>query len=163
MDDVIDRAAGVSPGSALAELRRQRPDVVREAQASHEAVFEPANEGAISRAERAAFGLRIALLNDAPELAEHYRTRLTELGSGGTLAAIVAPGAPEPRDARLAAIMTHVDMVTRAPGTATPEHLRRLAAVGLSPRDIVSLSQLIALVNYQVRVAAGLRLLGASA
>jgi CMD domain protein len=163
MDDVIDTGAGLAPGSPLADLRRQRPDVVREAQESYEAIFEPAYDTSIGRAERAALGLRIALLNEAQELAEHYRVRLDSIDAGGRLAATVASGAPAPADARLAAVLAHVDLVTRAPGTATPDDLAKLATAGLSPRDIVALSQLIALVNYQVRVAAGLRLLGASA
>jgi CMD domain protein len=163
MDDVIDRAAGLAPGSPGAQLRRKRPDVVREAQESYQAVFEPGYDSGVTRAERAAFGLRVALLNDAHELADHYRARLTSLDASGEIAASVAARAPTPSDARLAVLIAHVDLVTRAPGTASPDHLRALAAVGLSPRDIVSLSQLIALVNFQVRVAAGLRLLGASA
>lgn len=163
MDDVIDTAAGLVPGAAGAQLRRQRPDVVREAQESYRAIFEPGYDGGLSRAERAAFGLRVALLNDALELGRHYRERLMGLDPSGALAAMVSPGAPRPSDARLATVIAHVDLVTREPGTAAPYHLGELSAVGLSQRDIVSLSQLIALVNYQVRVAAGLRLLGVSA
>ena len=163
MDDVIDTAAGLGPGSPLAQLRRQRPNVVREAQESYAAIFEPAYDTSISHAERAALGLRVALLNEACELADHYRARLDSVGADGKLAAMVLHGDPEPGDSRLTAILAHVDLVTRAPGRATPDDVRQLATAGLSPRDIVALSQLIALVNYQVRLAAGLRLLGASA
>src|SRR4051812_22337981 len=47
--DVIDEAAGLPPESPLAQLRRRRPDVVRHAQGSYEAVFEPADDGGIGR------------------------------------------------------------------------------------------------------------------
>ena len=163
MRDVIDEAAGLPPESALAQLRRQRPDVVRHAQGSYEAVFEPADEGGIGRAERAALGLRVALLNDAGELAEHFRGMLSTLDPGGTLARAVALDAGAAPDARFAAMLAHADLVTRAPGTATPDHIRALAAHGLTQRDIVLLSQLVALVSYQVRVVAALRVMGGGA
>ena len=40
-EDVIDTLAGIS-GSALAELRRQRPDVVKHLQGSDDVIFAPA-------------------------------------------------------------------------------------------------------------------------
>jgi uncharacterized protein YciW len=60
-------------------------------------------------------------------------------------------------------MLAHADLVTRAPGTATPDHIRALAAHGLTQRDIVLLSQLVALVSYQVRVVAALRVMGGAA
>jgi hypothetical protein len=50
----------------------------------------------------------------------------------------------------------HVDRNTTAPREAGPEHLRQLADAGLGPYDIVSLSQVIAFVSYQVRLVAAL-------
>ena len=60
--DVMDQLANLAPDSPLAELRRQRPDVVRHMQGSDEAIFSPADEAGLSRAERAAAALRIAIL-----------------------------------------------------------------------------------------------------
>jgi len=40
------------------------------------------------------------------------------------------------------------------------EHINALLASGLSPRALIALSQLVAYVNFQARVRAGLRLLG---
>lgn len=160
MDDVIDEAAGLLPDSQLRQLRRARPDVVRHAQGSYEAVFEPAQEGALGRAERAALAIRIALLNEAHTLVEHYRALLRRLDPSGSLADMVVLEARSPEEPRFAAMLAHVDLVTKAPGSATPENLRKLEAQGLTASDIVALSQLVALVNYQVRVVAALRLMG---
>ena len=55
--------------------------------------------------------------------------------------------------------MTHVDLVTRGPGSAERKDVDNLHAAGLSSHAIVSLSQLIAYVNFQSRVLAGLRML----
>ena len=41
MSDVMDTLAGLPPGSPLAELRRQRPDVVRHLQGSDDVIFLP--------------------------------------------------------------------------------------------------------------------------
>jgi len=46
-----------------------------------------------------------------------------------------------------------------APDSATQADLDRLLAAGMTPRAVVSLSQLIAYVNFQSRVLAGLRML----
>ncbi len=53
------------------------------------------------------------------------------------------------------------DLLTLRPREAAPAHLQALRAQGLSERNIVSLSQLIAYVNFQVRLLAGLQLLQA--
>ena len=57
------------------------------------------------------------------------------------------------------AILAHVDCVTMSPDSATQADLDRLLAAGLTPHAVVSLSQLIAYVNFQSRVLAGLRML----
>lgn len=163
MTDVIDDVAGIVEGSRLFELRRQKPDLVRYSEASHAALVAPAQPGGLSLAERAATALRMAVLHRAAGLAEHYRARLRDAGGGALVAAAEAraeaPPLDPPPSARLTAILRHVDRLMAHPATAAPEHLEALRAAGLSPRDIVSLSQLIAFVSYQVRVLAGLRAL----
>ncbi len=42
---------------------------------------------------------------------------------------------------------------------ATEQHIRQLEQAGLTSPQIIALSELIAFVNFQTRVAAGLRLL----
>jgi uncharacterized protein YciW len=149
--DTIDRVAGLAPDSALARLRRERPDVVRHSEGAYAALLDPHDPGGVSRAERHAIAARIATLNDDTALAEHYQRALAALGTGVT------------EDARWAAILRHVDRVAREPRTATQAHLAELGANGLTPHDIVAISQLIAFVSYQVRVLAGLRLLKGAA
>jgi CMD domain protein len=162
MSDVIDALAGLTPGSALAALRRQRPDVVKHIQGSDEAIFSPADDGGLAPAERAAAALRIAELLRDGALIAHYRARLAALDPSGTLARTIEGGA-QITDARWDAIVAHVDLVTRGPGSTTREDVDQLVAAGLSSHAIVSLSQLIAYVNFQSRVLAGLRALQGAA
>ena len=67
----MDQLAGL-PGSPLAEVRRQRPDVVRHLQASDDVIFTPDDDGGLIRAERAAAGLRIAHVLRDTALRDHY-------------------------------------------------------------------------------------------
>ena len=60
---------------------------------------------------------------------------------------------------RLAAILRHTDLLTTDPGGASRPAIDELRAHGLAARDIVTISQLIAFLSFQVRVLAGLRLL----
>ena len=146
--DVMDTLAGLAEGSPVAELRRQRPDVVRHLQGSDDAIFAPAHHGGFTRPEREAAALRAATLLRDSALEEHYRRRLVALGEAHPL-----------NGARGEAIFAHVDCVTMAPDSATQADLDRLLAAGMTPHAVVSLSQLIAYVNFQSRVLAGLRML----
>ena len=155
--DVMDALAGLAPGSALFALRRQRPEVVRHINGSDDALFAPADDGGLSRAERTAAALRIAIVLRDAALCTHYRGRLAPLDPDGGLAAKVAASAAG--DHRLALILAHAERVITAPDAATGADLDGLAAAGLAPHAIVSLSQVIAYVNFQSRVLAGLRML----
>ena len=59
--------------------------------------------------------------------------------------------------------MRHTDLLTREPGAATAAQIADLRTVGLSPRDIVTIAQLIAYLSFAVRVLAGLHLLAEEA
>lgn len=73
---------------------------------------------------------------------------------------IANPGnGAEGADTRLVAILAHVDLVTLSPKEATRANIEKLTAAGLDDRDIVTLAGLIAFVNYQVLVVAGLKML----
>jgi CMD domain protein len=167
MTDVIDDVAGIAEGSRLFELRRQKPDLVRYSEGSHAVLLAPAAPGGLSLAERAAVALRMAVLHQADGLAAHYRARLHAVGGAALVAAAErGPDTPTldlPPSARVAAILYHAARLMAHPESATPAHLEALLAVGLAPRDIVTLSQLIAFVSYQVRVLAGLRVLAQEA
>jgi len=162
MSDVIDTLAGLAPDSPLWKLRRERPEVVTHLQGSDDAIFAPADDGGLTRAERAAAALRSSELLRDDVLVQHYRARLAALDPKGVLAKTVEGGA-QLTDARWDAIVAHVDLVTRGPGAAAREDIESLTAAGLSSHAIVSLSQLIAFVSFQSRVLAGLRMLKGAA
>jgi uncharacterized protein YciW len=150
--DVMDTLAGITDGSPLAELRRQRPDVVRHMQGSDDAIFAPAHHGGLTRPEREAAALRVASMLRDTALEEHYHRRLVALGE---LHPLNGP--------RGEVILAHVDRVTMDPADATKADIDALLAAGLSSHAVVSLSQLIAYVNFQSRVLAGLRMLKGAA
>jgi CMD domain protein len=158
--DIINALASIADGSPLAALRAQKPDVQRHTQGSDGALFNPADPGGLSLIERELVGLRVAKLTDAPEVASRHRARLKALHTDAGLV-----GAAEIGDAktspRLDAIFQFADTLTRHPRAATPAAIERLTSVGLSDKDVVTLGQLIAYLNYQVRLLAGLRALGA--
>ncbi|CAO3424688.1 CMD domain-containing protein [Azospirillum doebereinerae] len=138
--DLIDRLAGLGDGSPLAALRAGRAESRARTQAAHDALLAPRRPGRFPAVERAAVAGRIAALAGQEALAAHYRA--------------LADGA----DAR-PALFAHAERVTLAPRDSRPEHLRALEAAGLDAHGIVALSQLIALVNHQARLLAGLRAL----
>ena len=63
---------------------------------------------------------------------------------------------------RLAAALEHAHMLVLHPRDASPAAMRALEAAGWSATDIVTLSQLVAFLTFQLRAASGLRALGAS-
>src|SRR5579862_7531883 len=141
--DVIDAAAGLAGESPVAALRRQRPDFVRHAQGSHDVLITPPDPAGLSLSERAAVAALVASIEGDAALTAHYH-RL---------------GGAADTSSRRETILRHVKLVTTAPGSATPAALAALRDAGLAPRDIVALTQIVAFVSYQVRVAAGLRAL----
>ena len=152
ISDVMDALAGLTPGSPVFEVRRQRPDVVRYTQASDEAIFAPKDDGGLTRLERLDAALRIATLLNDETLASHYRDLFAEEAGRN-------PQDGDGNPSRRALIQAHVDRVTRDPDSATKADIDGLKAGGLSPHEIVALSQVIAYVNFQSRVLAGLRML----
>lgn len=191
MMDAIDRLAGVEPGSFLDTIRRRKPVTRDNAQASFDALFEPADIGEMSAAERAVVAYFVAGLSQ--EGVAFYRERLSAAapammptldaeigraaGSGpygrfpeGPLSAEDEPGpdyavsAPG-RDAlgpRLAAALEHAHMLVFHPRDAAPAHMRALEAAGWSATGIVTLSQLVSFLSFQLRAASGLRALDRS-
>jgi CMD domain protein len=64
--------------------------------------------------------------------------------------------------ARLAAAVEHAHLLVFRPRDASSAAMRALLEAGWSTTAIVTLSQLVAFLSFQVRVAAGLRTLGAA-
>jgi CMD domain protein len=157
---VINQLAGIGFDSPLGQLRAQRPEIVRYAQGSYDALLEPEDLAGVSRYERELIGLRVAYLTNTPALTVWHRDRLRSLGASDTeLAQIEDFPQQSGLSARQIAILEHTDRLTRTPLLATPEHIAELKAAGLSARDIVTISQLIAFLSFQLRTLVGLRVL----
>lgn len=159
---LIETLSGADPG--LAGVLAERAEILGLSQAAHDAVLLPREPGGLGHAERAALAARMARANADEMLADHYRELLRRAGESPALLAIANDAAPAAdTDTRLRAIIRHADLVTLSPKDATKADIAALKTAGLSEPDIVRLAELIAFVNYQARVIAGLRLLGAVA
>lgn len=159
--DMMNQLAGLAPTSALAAVRALRPDVVRHSQGSYDTLIAPPAATGLTLVERALVALRVAVLTESQTLVAHYHQRLVALGvSASMLGAVTERDGTTVPDLRTAAIIRHVDLLTSAPGQATPADLQQLQAAGLSGPEIVTLSQLIAFLSFQVRVLPVLSLLG---
>ncbi|TPW29115.1 CMD domain protein [Martelella alba] len=154
--DVIDKVLGSD--ADLTALRAKREKIRALTQASHDAALKPKDPGNFSYGLRAALAQRMAGLWHADELVVHYRALLAETGEKG-LEPLSEPGFIPGSDPRLAAILAHVDLITLEPKQASRANIEKLYAVGLSDKDIVTLASLIAFINYQVLVVAGLKML----
>lgn len=73
----------------------------------------------------------------------------------------VLSGYEEILGARLSAALEHAHLLVFRPRDASPAALQKLLDAGWSTTDIVTLSQLVAFLSFQIRVVAGLRALAA--
>lgn len=189
--DVIDLLAGIAPGSPLDSVRAGRPQARIHAQATYDGLFSPASEADASRRERLAIACFVAQLHGEPEIARHYERLLegeAALQEAVRTAAAAGEGegpygrypegplsredrsgphhriAPPLREAlgrRLATALEHAHMLVFHPRDASPAHLQALIDAGWSTTGIVTISQLVAFLSYQIRVVTGLRVLKA--
>lgn len=158
--DVIDTVLELDKFPDLKKLREQRGKLKHLTQTSYAAALLPADPRNFSYGLRAALAARIARLWTSAELARHYESLLSGQDSRSKDASVADPAfKPGDEDPRLAAITAHVDLVTLSPKEATRANIDKLSVVGLDDRDIVTLAGLIAFVNYQVLVVAGLKML----
>ena len=148
--DLIEDILGIAPGSPLAALHRRRPEALRHSQGAYEELLRPADPGGVSYAERAALALRVALREGEAALAARYRALLERAGTARAEieAAEALSGAAATAGERLAALLRHADLVALRPGECGQADIDRLAAFGLSPRDVVAVTQLVAFVPY---------------
>ncbi|TGQ35625.1 hypothetical protein [Mesorhizobium sp. M00.F.Ca.ET.216.01.1.1] len=157
MIDAMDKAAGLSPDDALFSARRFRPEFVQGAEECLLSVLLPANDHGLAASLRVALARRMAALNADQALMVEYNAQLADLDPTEQLLAL-AQGATD-LDEPLATIARHVDLITLTPNKAEASDITRLAQAGLNNPQIVALSELIAFVNFQTRVATGLRLM----
>ncbi|MDP2329240.1 MAG: CMD domain protein [Reyranella sp.] len=188
--DVIDALVGIAPGSKLDAIRAQRSEARKHAQASYLGLFEPGDPGGVTAEERLAVASFVAGLHGEPQTDAFYSSKLaaalratitaevavarTKGPYGrfpkGPLSVEDAPGpiyrvAEAGRAAlgkRLVAAFEHTHMLVFHPRDAAPPSLQALLDAGWSTTDIVTLSQLVAFLAYQIRVVAGLSTLARS-
>ena len=157
MIDAMDKATGLSPEDALFATRRFRPEFVQGAEECRLSVLRPANDQGLAPNLRVALARRMAALNADPILMAEYDVQLAQLEPTEQLLAL-ARGETDLEEP-LATIAKHVDLITLTPKKAEASHIALLAGAGLNNPQIVALSELIAFVNFQTRVATGLRLM----
>ncbi|WP_419343688.1 CMD domain protein [Achromobacter sp. PD1] len=155
-DDLVDRLIGLAPGAKTYEVRHFREKVAAATQGSYDALFDPALPG-LSLAERLLVALYATRITPSPLLAAHYRARLAD--AGATPADIAVAESGRPADAatpRLAAILEFTRKLIEKPVEGDEAALKTLPAAGVSTPAVVTLSQLVAFLSYQVRLVAGL-------
>ena len=179
--DALDRLAGIQPGSPLDTIRRRKPVTRDNAQTSYDALLAPDDLTEMSAAERAAVAYFVAGLHQDVSALAFYRERVSDpapldteiaraAGTGpyghfppGPLSVEDEPGpdyTPQAiADPRLSAALAHTHMLVLHPRDAAPAHMRALDAAGWSATGIVTLSQLVSFLSFQLRAAAGLRAL----
>jgi CMD domain protein len=182
--DVIDLLAGIEPGSSLSGIRARRLQARENAQKSYVALFEPVDFGdfaAVVHDEPAAASFYLAKLAktaDRLEPVEALKAEIERAKTEGPYGAFpagplsvedklgliyrVAGDGQRVLGARLAAALEHAHLLVFRPRDASSAAMQALLEAGWSSSAIVTLSQLVAFLSFQVRAAAGLRTLGAS-
>lgn len=161
--DVIDRILAVQPGSPIARLRGQKPQLARELQAYYDALFAPSEVSLAELAllDRFLIAARVGSHSGSTAVVDWYVGQATQAGAGADLIERVldlSDSWSEPT--RTSAAIRHADMLTKSPSQASASDLQVLRDENFSPAGIVTLSQVVAFVSYQLRLIAGLRALG---
>jgi CMD domain protein len=190
--DVVDELVGIAPGSPLDAIRRARPQQREHSQVAHDALLDPLPSSAahVSSQERAAVAVYVAALHAAPALVERYGAGLEpdlraavlalasrtavpgpygeydaatlEHESVDGLVARALPGERERLGERLAAALEHAHLLVLRPRESGADDLQRLLDAGWDTTGVVTLSQLVSYLAYQVRLVHGLGVLVAA-
>jgi uncharacterized protein YciW len=146
-------AAGIAPDGPLADAIAARAKVLEMTQAAEDAVLAPRDTGGFSHDVRAALAARLARLNGDGALADRYAARIS---GDATLADPGESGTAQ----GLAPVVAFMDKVAARTREVAAEDIAALQAAGISDADIVRLAELNAFMAYQIRLVAGLRLMG---
>ena len=151
------KAAGISLSPALTEVLLGRSDLIELSQQAHNACLKPQEPGGITYTYRAALAGRIASLHEEFELADHYKSMIPTddpaIRNVDQSLSVSYPGTIE-------AMIKHSDIVTKNPRNVDDADIKTLEVNGLTTSDIVRLSEIIAFMNYAIRVIKGIRLMG---
>lgn len=164
--DVVSAILGASDRGRVAELRNRKPEQIGELQNYYLALFEPEEISAreLPLASRYLVAIRVASHTHSQAVANWYADLARTAGvDENAIVRAANVGSTWSDLTPLGAAIRHADLLTTQPSAAQPADLRALKEAGYSPAGIVSLSQTIAFVNYQLRFIAGLRALGGAA
>jgi CMD domain protein len=187
--DVIDQLVGITPGDELDTLRNQRPNARDNAQASFDSLLHADELEHASQLERVAIAYWALALSQAPSTPFYRALLAAEDDSTAAILDAALPDAltsgpygdypegpltieniagphwqPSPSLAaavgpRLAAALAHTHLLVYRPRDSSAEALQALLDAGWSTTGIVTLSQLVAFLSFQLRVVAGLTVL----
>lgn len=183
--DVIDFLAELRPESAL---RAARPSARLYAQKSYEALFVSPREGLMPLGERLAIALFVAELHRDTPSRNHFGALITETHGVEFAAAIsaaaesglthgpygafpVGPLSVEDKKgstytadqiafgSRLTTALEYAHLIIFHPRDADRATIQKLLTAGWSATDIVTLSQIVSFLSFQIRAGVGLRIL----
>jgi uncharacterized peroxidase-related enzyme len=111
----------------------------------------------LSRAEREAIAVVVSATNDCEYCVEHHTEALRRyIKDEEILQTLAMSDGLEELEPRLGNIVIHAEKLTSAPQAMTESDLDPLRAEGLSDRDILDLSLIVAYFNFVNRIALGL-------
>ena len=111
----------------------------------------------ISRAEREAIAVVVSATNECAYCVNHHAEALRRyVKDEETLDMLMSADGLETLEPRLSNIVRHAEKLTSAPDAMTESDLGELRAVGLSDRDILDVSLIVAYFNFVNRIALGL-------
>ena len=111
----------------------------------------------LSRSEREAVAVVVSATNECAYCVNHHAEALRRyVKDDETLEMLMTADGLETLEPRLSNIVRHAEKLTSAPYAMTESDLGELRAVGLSDRDILDLSLIVAYFNFVNRIALGL-------
>lgn len=114
-------------------------------------------ESGLSRSEREAVAVVVSATNDCAYCVNHHAEALRRyVKDEETLEMLMSADGLETLEPRLSNIVRHAEKLTSAPDAMTESDLGELRAVGLTDRDILDVSLIVAYFNFVNRIALGL-------
>ncbi|WP_395542428.1 hypothetical protein [Neotabrizicola sp. sgz301269] len=155
LETSVTKAAGITAGNPIAGAIRERSEIFAQTATAEGAVLRPRRPGRLTHDLRAALAARIATANGEAAEAQRYAADVQD----AALKALAVPGTLSP-DPWVQAIVAFTDKVATSPRDIVADDVQALKAAGVEDADIVRAAELNAFLAYQLRLIAGLRLLG---